>query len=334
MTEIYPTKWADPSDMQYKELTIGDLTHISYYYSLRPNKSCDSSPMVSYLYKYYYNVKYFEAEDALIMSYHGSDGSVYGFIPFCDESRLDYYFKLQENYFNRILGIPLVINSADEEGVLYLQASGALENYDVIAAEDLRDYIYDGDALRTLAGRKYSKKRNHINKFLNTYRGRWYYRSLTYSDLGETLAFLNDWMRLKRMSDQGIGVNEDGVDFDPAEELDGEYRGICSLINSEEAYGCMKIGGIFIDDRLSAFSIGVDSESCSMAIIDVEKAYSDIDGLYQMINREFLLHEFPEAELVNREDDVGIEGLRKSKLSYFPCTFEHKYILKQKDFKA
>ena len=93
----------------------------------------------------------------------------------------------------------------------------------------------------------------------------------------------------------------------------------------------MKIGGIYIDGTLQAFSIGVRSESESMAIIDVEKANPDIDGLYQIINREFLVSEFPDVDLVNREDDIGIEGLRRSKLSYYPCGFENKYILRQKD---
>ena len=69
-----------------------------------------------------------------------------------------------------------------------------------------------------------------------------------------------------------------------------------------------------------------------MAIIDIEKADPDIVGLYQMINREFLIHEFPEAELVNREDDVGLPGLRRAKLSYYPVGYARKYKLVQKDF--
>ena len=69
-----------------------------------------------------------------------------------------------------------------------------------------------------------------------------------------------------------------------------------------------------------------------MAVIDIEKAEPDIVGLYQMINREFLIHEFPDAEIVNREDDVGLPGLRRAKLSYYPIDYARKYAIKQKDF--
>ncbi len=318
--------------MIYKNLEAGDLTRLSHYYGLRAQKSCDGSPLVSYLYKYYYEVRYCELDDALLLSYHGEDGSVYGFLPFCREEDMAKYFKLQEEYFNKTLGIPLVISSADEEGVNILKEAGALNAYEAVREDDLRDYIYSGNDLRTLAGRKYSKKRNHINKFLSEYEGRWEYRSLRFEDHEDIERFLNGWMKQKRLQDQGTGTSEEGEAFDPQEELDGEYRGIKGIINEEAVYDYMKIGGIYIDGELKAFSIGVMSEACSMAIIDVEKADGSIDGLYQMINKEFLLHEFPETELVNREDDVGIEGLRQSKLSYYPVDFEYKYTLRQTDF--
>ena len=68
-----------------------------------------------------------------------------------------------------------------------------------------------------------------------------------------------------------------------------------------------------------------------MAIIDIEKANSSIPGIYQMINQQFLVHEFPQAKLVNREDDVGIEGLRKAKQSYNPIGYARKYWVEQKE---
>ena len=328
------TKWADPGLLEYRELAIEDLKRLSAYYALRPSKSCDSSPLVSYLYKYYYQVRYCEAGNALLLCYCG-DEQPYGFIPFCRESELEYYFKIQESFFNQVLKVPVVIYSADAEGVRCLQETGALDNYEVIPSLDSRDYIYSGDDLRTLAGRKYSKKRNHIHKFQAAYGDRWEYRSLTYADAPAIREFLDGWMRKKRIAELAeTGVTEEGDVFNPAEELDGEYRGIVNLISLPEAYSYMKIGGIFIDGMLRAFSIGIRSESMSMAIIDVEKADGEIDGLYQMINQQFLLHEFPDVELVNREDDVGIEGLRQSKLSYYPIDYAEKFTLKQKNFPA
>ena len=67
-----------------------------------------------------------------------------------------------------------------------------------------------------------------------------------------------------------------------------------------------------------------------MAVIHIEKANWEYNGLYQFINQQFLIHEFPDALLVNREDDVGLPGLRKSKMSYNPIGFARKFNVEQK----
>ena len=87
----------------------------------------------------------------------------------------------------------------------------------------------------------------------------------------------------------------------------------------------VRIGEIMIDGELTAFSIGMLNPRENMAVIAIGKADPDVKGLYQMINREFLLHEFPDVELVNREDDAGIPGLRKAKMSYKPQILEKRF---------
>ena len=69
-----------------------------------------------------------------------------------------------------------------------------------------------------------------------------------------------------------------------------------------------------------------------MAVIHIEKANADIPGLYQFINKEFLVNEFPYAGIINREDDLGIEGLRRAKESYYPIDYARKYYVEQLDF--
>lgn len=66
-----------------------------------------------------------------------------------------------------------------------------------------------------------------------------------------------------------------------------------------------------------------------MAIIHIEKANPEIRGLYPFINQQFIINAFPEALIVNREDDLGIEGLRKAKLSYEPIDYVKKYRVEQ-----
>ena len=95
------------------------------------------------------------------------------------------------------------------------------------------------------------------------------------------------------------------------------------------------MAGVYIDGKLEAFTIGSYNEFEKMAVIHIEKANPEINGLYQFINREFLVRAFPEEMmLVNREDDVGMEGLRRAKMSYNPIDFARKYSIEQKDFKG
>ena len=77
------------------------------------------------------------------------------------------------------------------------------------------------------------------------------------------------------------------------------------------------MGGVYIDGQMEAFTIGSYNPVEHMAVILIEKANPEINGLYQIINQQFLIEEFPEAEWVNREDDMGLEGLRKAIVTYY-----------------
>ena len=112
--------------------------------------------------------------------------------------------------------------------------------------------------------------------------------------------------------------------------LDYEVGGIHDILRNCSAFH-VHMGGIYIDGRLEAFAIGSYNEKEKMAIIHIEKANPEIRGLYQFINQQFLIHEFPEAEIVNREDDMGEENLRKAKLSYHPDLLLEKYIAELKE---
>ena len=89
------------------------------------------------------------------------------------------------------------------------------------------------------------------------------------------------------------------------------------------------MSGVYIDGHLEAFTIGSYNPLERMAVIHIEKANPEIRGLYQFINQQFLIEEFPEAVLINREDDLGLEGLRKAKLSYNPIDYARKYQVEQ-----
>ena len=325
-------KQIDVHKLSFEPFCCKDVDGLREYYFMRPNRTCDSAPLDSFIWRDYYEVKKCVVNEECVLMTECDDGIMAAAVPLCREEDLPFYFRVLERYFNEVLKKPLIIFLADEEGVNVLKQAGALDAYEIREEEDLKDYLYDAESLRTLAGRKLAKKRNHIHKFEEAYSGRWEYRKLSTADKLDIMSYLTSWKLKKDEAGEGMGIDANEESFDAMESLDAEILGVHDILNNDCVFEHVRIGGIYIDGVLKAFSIGNYNPREQMAIIDIEKAEPDIVGLYQMINREFLIHEFPEAKLVNREDDVGLPGLRRAKLSYYPIDYARKYALKQKDF--
>lgn len=300
-------------DLEFKPVSSDSIETMIPFYGLRPNRTCDSVFLESFIWKDFYQVRYAIWENKALlwlMEYHGE---VFSAMPLCREEDLPEAFQAIERYFNEKLGLPLVIYLADEAAVECLQLPE--KEYLVQEQEDGRDYLYNGDSMRTLAGKKMHKKKNRVNAFKREYEGRYEYRRLTCADRQDVWEFLDRWRETK------------GEDVE--EHLDYEVLGIHDILrNCSRLPICM--GGIYLDGHLEAFTIGSFNRIEQMAVIHIEKANPEINGLYQYINQQFLLEEFPEAEWINREDDLGLEGLRKAKMSYNPADFARKYLVRQK----
>lgn len=296
-----------------------DLNKMEKYLRARNNVSCDSLPYCTYLLRNIYPASKCLTVDCCYIIYRDNSDNkrITASIPACDESVLPKNFIKQQKYFNLVLNKPHILYYADDQGKRYLSESGSLEDYDVILEPDHGDYIYSGNDLRTLSGKKFSKKRNLINQFLRE-NVLWEYRRLNGEDIDKIEEFLSSWRE-----------SRDGVD----EVLDAELKGISDIVESLNKMQGLHVGGIEISGKLRAIAIGGLNLRHNMAIIDVEKADKNFVGLYQMINREFLINEFPDAEYVNREDDAGLPELRKAKLSYNPLRIEEKFSIIQKEFK-
>ena len=94
-------------------------------------------------------------------------------------------------------------------------------------------------------------------------------------------------------------------------------------MNNFEKLDC-KGALIKVDGRYEAYTIG-EALNSDTAVIHIEKANSQIQGLYAFINQQFCEREWEHMKYINREEDLGIEGLRKAKLSYNPVSFVNKY---------
>lgn len=301
--------------LEFKPIEATDLIKITPFVGLRPNKACDSVALDSFLWREYYHVQFAISGGKAVQWLMELDGEPYSAMPLCRQEDLESSFCEIVDYFNQVLKKPLRIYLADEEAVQYLNLDPA--RFEVKEQEDLKDYLYDGEALRTLTGKKLHKKKNNYNAFVKAYEGRIEYRKLCCSDREDVWKFLDFWRQQK------------GDDVE--EHLDYEVRGIHDILKncSEMA---VEMGGVYVDGRMEAFTIGSFNPLENMAVIHIEKANPEMRGLYQYINREFLVHAFPDVALVNREDDMGLEGLRKAKMSYNPIAFARKYSVTQIDF--
>ncbi len=300
-----------------------DAVHLAPFFFMRPNRACESGVLDTFIWRNYYSTRCAVVDGAALLFLMENERETFSAMPLCSEKDLPHYFRLTQQYFNDVLKRPLKIYLADEEGV---GALGLKEDPDylILEQENLKDYLYDAEELRTLPGKKYHKKKNLISKFCRDYEGRWEYQSLDASAKDTVLDFLARWYDTREDSDE-----ED----DPS--LTAERTGLSEIFQSGSVSGfssIFKMGGIFIDGTLSALSLGTENPREKMAVISIEKADPAVAGLYQTMGREFLAREFPDALSVNREDDVGLPGLRKSKLSYHPTGYERKYMVLQKNF--
>lgn len=302
-------------NLDFKPLVAEDIDRLRPFYGLRPNKTCDSVFLDCFIWKDYYHVQCAVSETRAALWLMERDGQTSTAMPMCREEDLPYFFRQLEEYFAAVLRKPFFIALADEEAVQYLGLDS--KAYEVKELEDLKDYLYDGQAMRTLSGKKLHKKKNHLNSFKREYEGRYEYRRLCCSDRHQVWEFMERWRQQKA----GEDVLEDSLEY--------EVAGIHEILK-ECASLCVRMAAVYVDGQMEAFTIGSLNERENMAVIHIEKANPDIKGLYQFTNQQFLVNEFPDAALVNREDDIGMEGLRRAKMSYNPVGFARKYTVRKR----
>lgn len=198
----------------------------------------------------------------------------------------------------------------------------SLENMDELselfpgkfAFEEVRsdfDYVYLLDKMVSLKGKKLHGKRNHINSFKKN-NPVWSFEPMTQEKLAECWEMNKEWCIETGCKDDESLLNEN----------------CATKIFFKNFTDIGLDGGIIrVDDKVVAFTLGevLNSETY---VIHIEKAFKSIQGAYPMINREFaewVQNKYSNLIYVNREEDMGLEGLRKAKLSYYPDKMEDKY---------
>jgi hypothetical protein len=247
-----------------------------------------------------HSVWFYEEDGCLYILRKGHKG-FFGFIPLGHKplvEKVDRFSKLMEE-----MAMPFCLARVAEADALELKKA----NYCIIEDRDQFDYVYSRADLCDLAGRKYHRKRNHIANCLKEHQCE--YVPFTAEHIPACLGFLDEWCRLRDCSSNP--------------DLCCENRAIRFMLHDYSRFrvigGAIKADGVF-----AAVTFGEKLNS-NTVVVHFEKAHPEIDGLYPLINQWFCQNSLLEFEWVNREQDLGLPGLRKAKENYFPAFMGKKY---------
>lgn len=175
------------------------------------------------------------------------------------------------------------------------------------------DYLYDVNELIELKGSRFHKKKNLVNQFRKKYD--FQYLDFRESIIEKAMAMQADWCTWR--------------DCESSETLSSENRAINAVLENWEKFQGIMGGALLVEGEMTAYTIAENLPPNAL-VIHFEKGNPEYKGVYQAINQMFLENAGSTFDIVNREQDLGDEGLRKAKLSYHPVGFLKKYRVRLK----
>lgn len=296
--------------MDFKRIELEDFKILKRFLNNEGEASCESTFISLFVWADFYDNGYCVMNDILFMRSTDGDGYRYS-IPFCKDEDLEKAVNLltKELY-------PKKPCFWAQEGARFEKFKELFsENYAFLEEDDAADYIYLTEDLSTLSGKKYHSKRNHITKFSKQFN--WEYSSINNKNIDKVKECAEKWYMENSSEDDD-------------NSLLAEKEGIFTILDNLEILNA-RGGCVLVDNNVIAFAIG---SPINTEVFDIhfEKALSDYQGAYSVINREFAKNELKDFKYINREDDLGIEGLRKAKLSYKPVKLLKKYLCDPKRY--
>lgn len=294
----------------FKDIELTDKPVFDEYFNYKIYFGSECAFANMFAWRKCYHIKWLEIENCLIIKVRRDE--------------IDFFLPpFPKNGANIDIALDLILaqikaNPACEIRGIYQDALTDIsksfwDNFELTSDRDNFDYVYNREDLAKLAGRKYHSKKNHINAFLKLYPN-YQYLPLTTDLIPQCKEFLGKWFLAK-------GISSD-------HSIRCEMSAINQSLNNLEALE-IQGGTIFIDGQMEAFTYG-EAINKDVAIIHVEKANPAIRGLYAKINQDFCNNAWQSIKYINREEDMGLEGLRKAKESYNPVFMVEKYSAKLK----
>ena len=296
-------------DIEFKPIEKADKPIFDKFYSERYYENAHFNFTNLYMWRKPFNVKW-TLEDDVIYMISEWNGKVAALQPLGAEDKMQAAIANIIDWFNsRDKDNKCVIGGTEKSFVDELLKFPDAK-FDIKPHRDNFDYVYLADDLINLAGRKYHSKKNHLNSFQKNYPMA-NYLPITKEIIPKCREELNDWYENKSPE----------LPNDPFLAL--ERAAIKEVLDNFCDFK-IKGGAIELDGRIIAFTFG-EQLNTDTAVIHVEKADPEIRGAYPAINQGFVAHEWSEMKYINREEDMGLEGLRKAKESYKPIKMIEKF---------
>ena len=273
--------------MKFKEITLQDKELIDEF--TKEVKTSFYRFASLFIWKEVFKYRYAVINEQLCIT--GSfEGKTYAFFPLGKGDKGPVIEKLYS-----VFGSELIIGPMNKEMKSELENTGICGVFK--QNRNQSEYIYSRKSLAELSGKTLHAKRNFINRFVQAFE--WTYRPMTKPVLKECAEALENWFPV----------------LTPEDDLYWEHRAIGRIADEFERLNLLG-GAVYIGEKPVAFTLA--EKVGDTAVVHTEKADKNVPGAYPMINHEFVRRELEDVEYVNREEDLGIEGLRKAKLSYKP----------------
>ncbi len=275
----------------------------------------DTSLVNLFLLQKKYNIQTCVQDNFLFRYYTGNKNRTgYGFpIPLSENKNLSDAFNLILNDAkekNRKLHFCLLTDEQKSSLENWVSENHPQKKCEFSTERDDCDYIYEREKLALLAGKTYHKKKNHVSRFLRTHEGKWEFRLLSLCNIADDIISVSEqWLRQR--------YEKGGESTEDSKILEMELESIKLAVSHKEAFN-LEGGVLYIGGKPVAMTL---ASKISDKVLDVhyEKCLEDAaaDGAYAAINWCFA-NACPQYTYLNREEDMGVEGLRKAKLSYHP----------------
>ncbi len=297
--------------MEFKSLHKKDKPLFDKFFRANYYENAEYNFTNLYMWREMLNLRW-ATEDEILFVTTSNNSMLALWQPFCAQDKIQGAIKkildwAQKNQGDKQIAFVVVEKNFVAELEKYPDAE-----FNISAERDSFDYVYLAEDLINLSGRKYHGKKNHLNQFHKDYPTS-EYLPITAEIIPQCREELNDWYEIHKRE------NPDD------EFLYYEQAAIHEIFDNFDVFN-LKGGALKLGDKIVAFTFGEQLNS-DTAVIHVEKADPTIRGAYTAINHDFVANEWANMTYINREEDMGLEGLRQAKESYKPVKMIEKYFV-------